>query len=80
MQDHGTYECKALQPYKLTVERAEFNANDLIQIWVLRSRRKNGISLPESPLWETEKRLLRTDPELYDFVMQRPKGPSRRSP
>lgn len=42
-------------------------------MWVPRSRRKGLARLPESPLWETEKELLRLDPEMYKFVLEGPK-------
>lgn len=36
-------------------------------MWVPRFRQNGAIRLPESPLWEIEKELLRTDSEMYDY-------------
>lgn len=73
IQDHGRYECKALRDYKLKIENDDPANRSPLAIWVPRSRRKGLNRLPESPLWEAEKELLRTDPEMYEFIIERPK-------
>ena len=78
MQDRGRYECKALQDYKLKTESDDPENRSPLAIWVPRSRRKGLGRLPESPLWETEKELLRTDSEMYEFVLGGAKPPPQR--
>lgn len=76
--DEGRYEGTALQEYRLKTE-----GNDRerpLVVWVPRSRRKGATRLPESPLWEIEKELLRTDPNTYDFLMDAPHTIKQREP
>ena len=80
IQDHGRYEGKALQDYKLRTEDSESENSPPYPIWVPRSRRKGSIPLPESPLWVTEKELLRTDPKTFDFIMEVPRPTKHRDP
>ncbi|MCJ1425199.1 hypothetical protein MMC29_003087 [Sticta canariensis] len=70
IEDHGRYEGKALQDYKLKTEDSGVENTRPFAIWAPRSRRKGSTRLPESPLWETEKDLLRTDPKMYDFILE----------
>lgn len=78
IEDEGRYEGKALQEYRL---RTEGNDRERpLVVWVPRSRRKGATRLPESPLWGTEKELLRTDPNTYDFLIEAPRTPQQREP
>lgn len=80
MQDHGSYEAKALADFKLRTEDSDLQNKRPFPIWVPRSRRKGSSRLPESPLRETEKELLRTDPKTHDFVMEVPRPTRHRDP
>ncbi|KAL8692106.1 MAG: hypothetical protein Q9218_002802 [Villophora microphyllina] len=68
--DHGAYEGKALDPYKLKYEDNPQNGTRPLAIWVSRSKRKGAPrkELPESPLWDKEKQLLKESPKMYDYV------------
>ncbi|KAI4251938.1 MAG: hypothetical protein LQ352_004565 [Teloschistes flavicans] len=69
--DHGAYEGKALDPYKLKYEDNPQNGTRPQAVWVSRSKRK-GVprrELPESPLWDKEKQLLKESSKMYDYVM-----------
>lgn len=74
IQDRGKYEGKALRQYKLKFESSEPEGKQPLPVWVPRSRRKGLGRLPESPLWEIEKALVRTDPDTYEFLMERPRA------
>lgn len=80
IQDRGQYEGKALQDFKLKSENSELGDKRPFAIWVPRSRRKGSVRLPESPLWETEKDLMRSDPKTFDFVMENPRPTRHRDP
>ena len=74
----GIYEGKALEDYRLKMESHEAEQNRPVAVWEYRSTNRKGTSrkiLPESPLWETERKLLSTSPKMYDFVL----GEQRRS-
>ena len=69
--DRGAYDGKALDPYKLKYEDNPSNGTRPVALWVLRSKRR-GVArkeLPESPLWDKEKQLLRESPKMYDYVL-----------
>lgn len=78
MEDEGRYEGTALQEYRLKTENND--REQPLVVWVPRSRRKGVTRLPESPLWGTEKELLRTDPNTYDFLTEGPRTPKQREP
>lgn len=80
IEDHGRYEGKALQDYKLKTEESGAENTRPFAIWAPRSRRKGSTRLPESPLWETEKDLLRTDPKMYDFILEGPRPAKNKDP
>lgn len=80
IEDRGRYEGKALRDYKLKSEESDVEPKRALAIWVPRSRRKGAVRLPESPLWETEKELLRTDPETYEFIMEGPRPSKHQDP
>ncbi|KAL8672650.1 MAG: hypothetical protein Q9168_002891 [Polycauliona sp. 1 TL-2023] len=70
-EDRGAYEGKALDPYKLKYEDNPTNSTRPLALWVSRSKRK-GVArreLPESPLWDKEKQLLKESPKMYDYVL-----------
>ncbi len=78
IEDEGRYDGKALQNYRVKTDETE-NKRPFI-IWAPRSRRKGAVRLPESPLWETEKELLRTDPKTYDYITEGPRLSRQRDP
>lgn len=80
IEDRGLYEGKALQDYKLRTEESDTENTRPFAIWTPRSRRKGSTRLPESPLWETEKDLLRTDPTMFDFISEGPRPTKHRDP
>jgi hypothetical protein len=80
IDDRGFYEATALQSHKLKIDDGDSSGGRPLAIWVPRSRQSGAIRLPESPLWEIEKELLRTDPDMYDYILQDPKPPNRRDP
>ncbi|KAL8803792.1 MAG: hypothetical protein Q9200_006071 [Gallowayella weberi] len=70
-EDRGSYDGKALDPYKLKYEDNPSNGTRPIALWVSRTRRK-GVprkELPESPLWDKERQLLKESPKMYDYVL-----------
>lgn len=69
--DRGAYEGKALDPYKLKYEDNPQNRTRPLAIWVSRSKRRGEArkELPESPLWEKERELLKESPKMYDYVL-----------
>ncbi|CAL8578368.1 hypothetical protein XPA_004157 [Xanthoria parietina] len=69
--DRGAYDGKALDPYKLKYEDNPSNGTRPLALWVSRSKRK-GVArkeLPESPLWDKERQLLKESPKMYDYVL-----------
>jgi hypothetical protein len=67
IDDRGTYEATALQGHKLKTSYIDNSNERPVVMWVPRFRQNGAIRLPESPLWEIEKELLRTDSEMYDY-------------
>ncbi|KAL9027664.1 MAG: hypothetical protein Q9196_003852 [Gyalolechia fulgens] len=69
--DHGAYEGKALDPYKLKYEDNPQNGTRPLAVWVSRSKRKGAPrkEVPESPLWGKERQLLRQSPKMFDYVL-----------
>ena len=71
-QDRGLYGCKALEDYKLRMTGNRRKDNRPIAVWESRAKRK-GVPrkiLPESPLWETEMRLLQYSGNVQDFLFE----------
>ncbi|KAL8826278.1 MAG: hypothetical protein Q9170_007466 [Blastenia crenularia] len=68
--DRGDYEGKALDPYKLKYEDNPQNGIRPLAVWVSRSKRKGAArkELPESPLWDKERQLLRESPKMFDYI------------
>ncbi|KAL8713038.1 MAG: hypothetical protein Q9220_002898 [cf. Caloplaca sp. 1 TL-2023] len=68
--DRGAYEGKALDPYKLKYEDNPSGTRPSA-VWVSRSKRKGASrnQLPESPLWDKERQLLRESPKMYDYIL-----------
>ncbi len=69
--DRGAYDGKALDPYKLKYEDNPSNGTRPLALWVSRSKRKSVArkELPESPLWDKERQLLKESPKMYDYVL-----------
>lgn len=80
IEDRGRYEATALRGYKLKTSSGDPSSERPVPIWVPRSRHNGASRLPESPLWETEKELLRTDPEMYEYLFEGPKRSNRDDP
>ncbi|KAL8732945.1 MAG: hypothetical protein Q9181_003751 [Wetmoreana brouardii] len=68
--DRGAYEGRALDPYKLKYEDNPQNGTRPLAVWVSRSKRKGAPrkELPESPLWDKERQLLKESPKMFDYV------------
>ena len=77
IEDRGDYEAAALRSHKLKIVSDDVSVERPVPIWVPRTRQKGPARLPESPLWEIEKDLLRTDPEMYDYIHKGPKLSNR---
>lgn len=80
LQDKGTYDCRALDGYKLVMKEPSPDQKYPHYIWESRERRRRGEPrkiLPESPLWETERKLLRTSPKVYKYLLADDDGPGR---
>ena len=72
VEDQGLYDCKALDNYKLRLTGHQPEDNRPIAVWESRAKRK-GVprkTLPESPLWETEMKLLRYSPKVQEFLFE----------
>lgn len=80
IEDNGRYEATALRGHKLKTAQADSSGERPVPIWVPRSRQDGAARLPESPLWETEKELLRTDPDMYSHVLEEPQRKNRDDP
>jgi uncharacterized protein (DUF2235 family) len=79
VEDRGTYDSRALDGYKLKVAR-EREPGEPLAVWESITTRKGRPKriLAESPLWETERRLLSYSPEVYDYVLGETRRPRRR--
>ena len=67
VEDVGSYDCHPLDDYKLR----QPNAERRVASWDPRSRsRHSGLHpLPESPLWGMERKLLREDPRMSEYLL-----------
>ncbi|MCJ1449824.1 hypothetical protein MMC28_000152 [Mycoblastus sanguinarius] len=74
VEDDGRYDCHPLDHFKLRFidETADKRPT---AFWEPRSRRKGSRQkdLPESPLWGTEKELLKESPRMYEYVLGGPR-------
>lgn len=73
VEDRGEYECRALEGYRLKVAGERERARgEPAAVWESRARKRGGPRrvLAESPLWETERRLLGYSPEVYDYLLE----------
>lgn len=77
IENRGRYEATALRGHKLKTLSPDPSSELPVPIWVPRSRHSGASRLPESPLWEIEKELLRTDPEMYEYLLEEPKRLTR---
>ena len=75
VEDRGLYDCHALQDYKLRLTGGRPEENRPMAVWESRTKKKGAPKkvLQESPLWNTEIRLLQNSPKVYDFIYQPPK-------
>ena len=80
IEDNGRYEAKALGRHKLKIAQVDSSGERSIPIWLPRSRQDEAARLPESPMWETEKELLRTDPDMYYYMFEEPQRKNRDDP
>ena len=79
IEDMGSYDCKALAGYKLKVNSGGGEPGRPAAVWESRARRKGGPRriLPESPLWETERKLLNYSPEVSAYLLEDKRRPNR---
>lgn len=68
--DQATYDPKALRGWKIKTDR-EMSGAKPVYVW---EKKRKGKILPESPLWDVERKLLATSPEMYEFVMENGTG------
>lgn len=80
IEDNGGYEAKALRRHKLKTAQADPSGERPVPLWIPRSRQDEVARLPESPMWETEKELLRTDPDMYYYMLEEPQRKNRDDP
>ena len=79
VEDQGLYDSKALQSYKLKMTGSRPEERTAVAVWESKAKRK-GLPkrvLRESPLFETERRLLQFSPEVHDFIYEDPDHPHR---
>ena len=76
VEDMGVYDCHALDPFKLRSVDETADKRPIV-FWQPRARRKGSRQrdLPESPLWGSEKGLLKESPRIYVYLM----GPRERA-
>ncbi|KAL9106295.1 MAG: hypothetical protein Q9187_008578 [Circinaria calcarea] len=69
--DNGYYDPKAMRDYKLRDEPLDAEGKPQLVCWESRSRFRNKTRriLPESPLWETERKLLSMSPKIYAYLL-----------
>lgn len=81
LDDHGRYDCKALQMWKLNIEYLPGGPKKPNIFWKLKSKDRNVSTrvLPEAPLWGIEKELLEFDPETMDYVLKPSAARQRKS-
>ena len=79
VQDRGEYEAEALRDYRLRTTNSAPGENRPLAVWESKSKRKGAPKrvLNESPLWETELKLLRYSGRVYDFLLDEPRRPHR---
>ena len=68
VEDEGIYGAHPLDKYKLRPPNSERR----VAVWEPR-RRTSGNALHESPLWGVEKKLLREDPKMSNYLLGRPR-------
>jgi hypothetical protein len=81
VEDDGVYEPEALDDWRLVVQYHDGDRRSKPDVfWKARfsSRNVSTRILPESPLWDLEKKLLRMDPEMEDEVFRPPPTKPRR--
>ena len=68
--DDAQWEAKALQDYKLRIDN-DPEKQIPTAVWESRFKVKGSGRriLPESPLWETERKLLSTSPQVQDYLL-----------
>ena len=78
VEDRGAYDSRALWDYTLKVADARAPGEPLA-VWESRARKRDRPRkiLAESPLWETERRLLGYSPDMEDYVLEGRKPPGR---
>ena len=80
IEDRGLYSCRAMDEYKLRLTGSRPEDNRPIAVWESRAKRK-GLprkTLPESPLWETELKLLRYSQRVEEFLFEEQRNRRRR--
>ena len=80
VKDHDIYEPKAMDDYKLKFQELGpgVEPKSQLAVWESRTKRRGQQRkvLPESPLWETEKRLLEYSPKIWDYVLDEQRRPN----
>ncbi|KAI4154296.1 MAG: hypothetical protein LQ340_001763 [Diploschistes diacapsis] len=74
VEDKGLYESKAMQDYKLKYTGSRPPENMPLAVWQSRAKKK-GVprkTLRESPLWNSEKKLLQFSPKVQKFIYEDP--------
>ena len=79
VQDRGSYDPPALRDYRLRATGSTPGDGKPLATWESRSKRKGQPKriLNESPLWETELKLLRYSGKVYDFLLDEPRHQRR---
>ena len=80
VKDYDIYEPKAMDDYKLKFQELGpgVEPKSQLAVWEYRTKRRGQQRkvLPESPLWETEKRLLEYSPKMRDYVLDEQRRPN----
>ena len=82
VEDKGLYYCRAMDGYKLKMTGNRPEDNMPLAVWESRERKKGGPRkvLRESPLWDTERKLLAYSKHVEEFIFKPAKPRKPRPP
>ena len=82
VEDKGLYDSRAMEGFKLKMTGNRPEDNMPLAVWESRARKK-GVPrkiLRESPLWDTERKLLAFSKDVEDYIFKPPRGKKQRPP
>lgn len=82
VEDKGLYYCRAMEGYRLKMTGNRPEDNMPLAVWESRAKKKGGSRkvLRESPLWDTERKLLAYSKEVEEFIFKPAKQRRQRAP